>query len=162
AAERGEQPSKEPVLVQFLLGHEANPATGDVSGEEDVHQRPVRRRDDERAGPGDSAPAAHAHKEDRLERRQGDGAGDAVEDPLPEVGAACRARRPDPEGATDALQRSTIPSTTSSTVRPVVSITTASAAGASGVVRWSSASRRSTASRTESRSAGRAAACSSR
>src|SRR5205807_4160208 len=159
AAQRGEQPGKERLLEQLLLGHEADAAARGVPGEEDVHERTVRRRHHECALARHLLASAYAYQEDRLERREDERPDDPVQDPLAEIAPAGGSHGSAP---TAASKRSTTSLTTSSTSRPVVSITTASGAGARGVVRLSSVSRRSTASRTDSKSAGRAASSSSR
>src|SRR5205814_1186083 len=134
AAQRGEQPRKERLLEQLLLGHEADAAARDVPGEEDVHERTVRRCHHERPLARHLLAPTDAYPEDRLQGREDERSRHPVGDPFAEVPPAGAGHRPRSTGRPVESYRPTISLTTSSTSRPVVSITTASGAGASGVV----------------------------
>src|SRR5206468_801308 len=107
-----EQPAEQAHLPQRVLAHVPQPPAGDPRHQDEVDERAVNRREDEGARSRDVLGAL---------------------DRLPQVDAAER----DEDVADDAVgnhNRAAISSTTSSTLRPVVSMTTAPSATASGEV----------------------------
>src|SRR5205085_3571025 len=99
-AQRGEQPGEERLLEQLLLGHEPDTTARDVSGEEDVHERAVRRCHHERSLARHLLASADTYPEDCLERGEDESVRHAVEDPLAEIAPAAGRHRSRSAGRT--------------------------------------------------------------